>query len=313
MYFKLFANCIPVKGINQSLIYDLQRIDVYNISNEIYDNLGVIENTEIGLIKSNNEGLYSFLCKLVNEEIGFFTESPENFPPLNLNFETPNIIDNAIIEIGKNSKHNYDKLFNELKSVFCRKMLLMFNHKPLYSKVDEIIRIAKSYDILYIELWFQEEVKLKKILKENSNIRKVVFINSKRETKKNIEACEVVYSTFESFSQLCSMHSQKFILNQAFFSESLKFNTCLNKKVAIDKDLQIKNCVFLPNSYGGYINNDMKTVVTSSEFQQIWHLSKDNIETCKDCQNRYMCKDCRAFVTDSNDKPINCNYNPYHD
>ncbi|MDR2057516.1 MAG: hypothetical protein LBP83_04405, partial [Dysgonamonadaceae bacterium] len=35
---------------------------------------------------------------------------------------------------------------------------------------------------------------------------------------------------------------------------------------------------------------------------------------CKDCEFRYICTDCRAYLQDSNDiysQPAKCNYNPY--
>ena len=38
------------------------------------------------------------------------------------------------------------------------------------------------------------------------------------------------------------------------------------------------------------------------------------IHVCKDCEFRYICTDCRAYIEDPNDilsKPLKCGYNPY--
>ena len=78
-----------------------------------------------------------------------------------------------------------------------------------------------------------------------------------------------------------------FTSNIVAFSESLAHNSCLNRKISID------------------INGDIK---------KLWDLSKDKIHVCKDCEFRYICTDCRAYVEDPDDilsKPLKCGYNPY--
>ena len=36
-YFKLYANCIPVKGASRSIICDIQRIRYHFITNDLFD------------------------------------------------------------------------------------------------------------------------------------------------------------------------------------------------------------------------------------------------------------------------------------
>jgi SPASM domain peptide maturase of grasp-with-spasm system len=42
-YFKLFANCLPVKGASRSTICDVQRTELYFIPNELYETLLLLE------------------------------------------------------------------------------------------------------------------------------------------------------------------------------------------------------------------------------------------------------------------------------
>ncbi|HLT42986.1 MAG TPA: hypothetical protein VKZ95_09805, partial [Sphingobacteriaceae bacterium] len=38
------------------------------------------------------------------------------------------------------------------------------------------------------------------------------------------------------------------------------------------------------------------------------------VDVCKDCEFRYICQDCRAYLKNSDDlysKPLKCTYNPY--
>ncbi len=57
-----------------------------------------------------------------------------------------------------------------------------------------------------------------------------------------------------------------------------------------------------------------EVVKNESSFKQYWSIKKDQIDTCKVCEFRYMCTDCRVFIENSDDlysKPSKCNYNPY--
>ena len=70
----------------------------------------------------------------------------------------------------------------------------------------------------------------------------------------------------------------------------------------------------MKKSYGNISYNMLKDVVHTDEFKQVWMIKKDDIHVCKDCEFRYICTDCRAFVQKLDDirsKPLKCGYNPY--
>ena len=55
-------------------------------------------------------------------------------------------------------------------------------------------------------------------------------------------------------------------------------------------------------------------VCKMDEFRMLWNINKDKIDVCKDCEFRYICTDCRAYIKDKRDiysKPLKCNYDPY--
>lgn len=66
--------------------------------------------------------------------------------------------------------------------------------------------------------------------------------------------------------------------------------------------------------YGNIMDKNLKEVVQSQEFQKLWHIKKDDIKVCQDCEFRHMCIDCRAFIKDPKDiysQPSKCPNNPY--
>ena len=68
------------------------------------------------------------------------------------------------------------------------------------------------------------------------------------------------------------------------------------------------------NNYGNIKDCNIIDIVKSSKFQELWKITKDKIEVCKDCEFRYICIDCRYHIDDKNNinsHPAKCKYNPY--
>lgn len=74
----------------------------------------------------------------------------------------------------------------------------------------------------------------------------------------------------------------------------------------------------MPESFGNIHNTSLENVIKNPEFKKYWNITKDHIETCKDCEFRYICTDCRAFTDKTHNKdgldtskPLKCGYDPY--
>jgi radical SAM protein with 4Fe4S-binding SPASM domain len=70
----------------------------------------------------------------------------------------------------------------------------------------------------------------------------------------------------------------------------------------------------MKHHYGHISKTKIEEVIETPEFQKWWHIKKDDIDVCKDCEFRHMCTDCRAFIKDPENiysQPAKCTYNPY--
>ena len=70
----------------------------------------------------------------------------------------------------------------------------------------------------------------------------------------------------------------------------------------------------MPKIYGNITNDKLQDALKHPDFKKSWLISKDQVLTCKDCEFRYICTDCRAYLEDPEDifsKPLKCGYNPY--
>lgn len=106
-----------------------------------------------------------------------------------------------------------------------------------------------------------------------------------------------------------------FVANKEFYERSISQNSCWFGKVAITNEGDILPCVFARDQIAGNIKDQsLKSIVENNIFK-FWNLTVDKIETCKDCEYRYLCHDCRpwayGFTGNLYAKSPRCTYDPY--
>ena len=69
----------------------------------------------------------------------------------------------------------------------------------------------------------------------------------------------------------------------------------------------------MEKKYGHITDTSLVTVAKGKSFKEIGRQNKDMTETCRDCELRYICSDCRAYTHGNNftGKPSKCKYDPY--
>ena len=67
-------------------------------------------------------------------------------------------------------------------------------------------------------------------------------------------------------------------------------------------------------SFGNVKDTRLATALEQEGVRKYWGISKDQVSICRDCEFRYVCTDCRAYVQQPGDdfsKPLKCGYDPY--
>lgn len=331
-YFKIFSCCIPVKGASRSIICDLQRNSFEFIPNDLYNIINLFPEMSIFSIKEkyNNkfdETIDEYIEFLLENEFGFFCSKDELgfFPELNLEWDYPAKITNAIIDINKSSNYSLLNVFQQLDTLNCKDIQVRIFDVLDYSKIEEIISYSDGLRIKSIELLicYNENITEKDLFalsKKNKRVKIIVIHSSIKDEiivdQKRNYLIPIQYRKQKIVSEKeCGKVLVKdFSINNEMFTESLKFNSCLNRKISINTNGEIKNCPSLKKSFGNIENVNLKDVCKMDEFSKLWNINKDTIKVCKDCEFRYICSDCRAYICDENDiysKPMKCDYNPY--
>ena len=70
----------------------------------------------------------------------------------------------------------------------------------------------------------------------------------------------------------------------------------------------------MSQSFGNIKDTTLEEALNHPDFKKYWNIKKDDITKCKDCEFRYICTDCRAYIEDPDDiysAPLKCGYDPY--
>jgi SPASM domain peptide maturase of grasp-with-spasm system len=326
--FTLFASCIPVRGARRSVICDLQRQSSQPIPNGLYEILTAHAGKAVAEIKNvydhqYDEEIDEYFEFLLGHEFGFWCADPERFPALDLTWEAPERITNAILDVDRRSDHDYAKIFRELDDLGCKALeLRCFERLPL-AELRRILSAARYGRLRSIDLLAAYAPELTPEVLENlaSEYRRIssIAVHSSPEDRAlppYRTGVTAAYRREVVDSPRCcgQIHPGYFVTNVETFAEAQKHNTCLNRKIAIDARGEIKNCPSMARSFGNARRVPLHSALAHRDFAALWAINKDQIAICKDCEFRYICTDCRAYLADAADlysKPSKCTYDPY--
>ncbi len=329
---KLFSNCIPTKGYKNSIISDLQREIYFPIPNDLYDLLTEFEKLDLGSIlnhygSENEDVIYDYLNFLTKYDlIQFTTESNVvKFPKIDMNCESPSIITNVVIHLDINNILSLQITFAELQKIGCKylELILNVNNELEFEKILEHLSnyVSESkFSCINITSNFIEIdylMHFDNVLWLENRLGALIIYNAPQSKVLKEGTMNSVYLIKQKifYPLSCGQVSLQYLhANVPLFTESQQHNTCLNRKISIDVNGEIKNCPSMAKSYGNIKDTTLAEAIEKPGFKDLWFINKDKIHVCKDCEFRYICTDCRAYIENPEDiysKPLKCGYNPY--
>lgn len=327
-YFKLFSCVVLVKGATNSILIDLQRNQILKVSTFFLEVESYLLNSNINecieIIGHDKEDLLlELLTNLIELELGHLTNYPKTFPQIETVLMTPFLITNMIIDyndfvldtfnVGKN-------LFDQIVQLNIPHLQLRIYNKYSVEALSQLAIYLKGSRIVSIELYltYSDDCipkDFQNLMDANLSIAQILVFNSKENKNFKYRSMYVHYLTQCLRLECCGVVSQEyFVSTTKFYLLSKNYNSCLYRKIAIDVNGNIKNCPSMVNDFGNVNSKSLVDVIQDSEFTKLWDINKDKIHVCKDCEFRYICTDCRAYVDKPSDilsKPLKCGYNPY--
>jgi SPASM domain peptide maturase of grasp-with-spasm system len=326
--FQLFACCVPVRGARRSLLCDVQRQSFQFIPNGLYEILTAHAGRTVDEIKAAHEHEYDeeideYFDFLLGNEFGFWCDDPERFPPLDLTWEAPERITNAILDVDARSDHDYARILAELDDLGCKALEVRCFHGPSLAELRTILEATRYGRLRSIDLLagFHPELTpeaLGDLVREHQRIS-FAAIHSAPEPRRlppTATGVTIEYRAEAIDSPSCCgrVHPGYFVVEIGTFAEGQRHNTCLNRKISVDARGEIRNCPSLARSFGNARETSLHAALAHRDFAALWSINKDQIDVCRDCEFRYVCTDCRAYIQDERDlysKPSKCAYDPY--
>lgn len=335
-YFVLSSSCVMTKGYRRTLIQDFVRNYADFIPNEYYELCMSLDRHQIFEImekvdEKSHAYFFEFVDFMLKKEYAFLTEKVSLFPPISTKLhEQSQQITDAIIEIDEkySDMNTVKKFLGELASVKCRDIQIRLFSFSGFSSLKKLAELIQHYELNYVEIHIDNSSVLAyeeccNILSGHAQISNIFLYDAPKSYAKDyyergegnvdIQLGSVIYIEDKLDSNKCGIVNKycQVYGNRRFYLMSKDYNSCLFKKVSLDKNGMVRNCPSLPETYD--LSLGLGNIVKSQNFRKYWEIKKDEIEVCKDCEFRYNCLDCRAHTIKGNiySKPVSCKYNPY--
>lgn len=320
--FKLFSCCIPVKGFLRAIIYDVQRNHYLFVPNEFCD---LLENSSNILVPTqDSNGLAeNIVTYLLQNEFGFqcTDEEVKLFPQMNLEYESFYDFDSIIFDLNANYINALKNFTDKNERLLVNVIQIRLFFEPTISQLNEIVKTFSKLNFCSIELVMPftlqiSQSELEQLTRNFIKITTMSIFSSPFLKSLAYNQCSINFlqENVTNEQDCGKIDESLFCCNLQNFCESQNFNTCLNNKVSIDINGNIKNCPSCTQSFGNVEKVSIKEAMKHDDFKKLWEISKDRIDICKDCEFRHMCTDCRVYIKDPNNiysQPTKCTYNPH--
>lgn len=331
LFLTALSTCVFVEGFARGLVCDLQRQQFYIIPKDLSSLVlrssgNKVESIYTHFGGENRQTLDEYFAFLAEHHYVFFTPHKTDtgrFPALSLWDKEYHNIENAIIDIDENSDFDVLQLIEDLIGLDCKYLQVRYFKKVIKEEFLSVLKQVDETELVNIEFVFPFnefflDIDLEKIFLLHQRLGTVIVYNSPVTETKYFHAgvFKICYTTENIDSHLhCGViHPSWFISSMALYVDAKTSNSCLHKKISIDSAGNIKNCPGMMESFGNVKDTRLATALNKKGFKKHWHTTKDRVNICKDCEFRYVCTDCRAYLQQPEDhlsKPLKCGYDPY--
>lgn len=311
--YRLFSCCILVEGAKRDIIYDLQRNQLYYSTKELSK---ILHPHNDDLFINLDEDLKEYINYLISEEVLFQSNDFDNFPEMEISFEKNNCYQIQTLVCIINNFSDLNLIKERLGSLTIRSARIEIHDEFNAENIEAINDFGESLNVLYCDFSIHNSKdKGSSLLKKVSNrFSNIYHINS--ENVNRYETDEFGRSEFFISSNILeepiTPSLDHFRINIEMMNESMYHSSFYNGRIYLSEDL---------NAYFDYeqklglgnikdiSNGELMSLLKASPL----NVKKDLIETCKDCEYRYMCLDNRKTQENKGKYSYEnkCNYNPY--
>lgn len=314
-----------VIGFKNSILQDNIRQKAFRIPKEVAEFINNFRGYEIEdiPISDHKDEILDYILK---NDIGFLFEDEDFFPESKDTFFIPSLALDIIVVCSNLVLGSFKNLIEQINILRVKHCELRFYCIKSPNQIRKILSELENTTIQSLDIYciFNPKININhyNLLAENFPIINS-FIYYGFPLNVIDDLIKKNYMTYDNFiithkfvnEKTCgNINMDYFSINHNNYRFSKNYNSCLYKKIAVDENGNIKNCPSMTESFGNIRDTTLAEAIEKPGFKKYWDINKDKIHVCKDCEFRYICTDCRAYVEDPDDilsKPLKCGYNPY--
>jgi len=306
----IHSHIVMTKGFSKSILLDHRNSTWFDINHETHDIICECQTSIDDCLNKRSiidkKFIIEYIDVLILNNIFFLVDEKIIFE----SFESRNKLsdfDQLILVIGENSTFDINKALYEINNYSFNCILIDLDGVaiPDINSIKNVYLILRSdfKKFIFSHLEFASTI-----------FSEIHFYNSPNEEVLMVNYCKIIYYQNGNANVTCGQISEYWFNVDSNVYSNRKYNSCLQGKVTIDAEGNIKNCPSMKESYGNIKDTTLAEAIEKPGFKKYWDINKDKIHVCKDCEFRYICTDCRAYIEDPEDilsKPLKCGYNPY--
>lgn len=315
-----------MRGARRSSICDLQRERLHLVPNGLYEVVTEHRGRTLAELRAAyghaaDDVLDEYVRFLLEHDLGFWADDPDAFPPLDTAWDRPERITNAIVDWDAASDHPWRVVLRELDELGCRALQLRCYAPVPLDALEAVLALTDGGRLRSVELLVHWDPAvtaddLADLCARHPRVSGVFVHSAPAPGTADDAPVPIHYRTdpVTSETHCGQVHPGFFAVTLGNLTEARAHNSCLNRKISVDARGCIRNCPSMPRAFGNVRDTSLHAALAQAEFRAPWGITKDQVETCRDCEFRYVCTDCRAYVREGGGplaKPAKCTYDPY--
>lgn len=297
-YYFLQPYCFIVRGKDINIIFNAQKRDIVYLPDCIINLIELFDANSIEKLEciydSQKKNLREIITFLIEKGLIGIKWEGDIFPNIKIEYYSPEYIKHLVLEYS--NKYNFSCVLSYVNMLLAK--FIEIRYKNVQSS-DDIQGICEHMSLLYgstiksVQLVI--DYQFAKILFDISKqkcfdvVSSIIFYNSPYSRsenwgKKNIQYIKAGYAYVKFYN---NDYQNNCILDMRYFMLSHFHNPYYYKRLCIDEDGNLKNCLKNDDVFGNVKKDDILKVVNQEDFRELWFASCDKIIDIKDNPIRY--------------------------
>lgn len=213
----------------------------------------------------------------------------DNWPLLPMAHDMPNALQDGIIDLSKDGDYSLLPVIRQFEKAGCKSLHIRdfdgFRLPELCSTLAAMSRsiICNMHLLLHAS---QYAIAIAEKLAAHTHVSSILYHGCDQEqlnavTQLSLAGVHAVKQHVQDEGCCGRITPDTFTVNHQFLSASGRKNTCLDRKLSIDRFGNVKNCPSMKQTWARADGFDILSVLKSDELRSSWAVSKDKDDTCQ--------------------------------